>query len=105
MQSSDQRATRYEIKVGHTEHSCYRAQREAPTALTYESADAVFKRVVIVVVVYQSGALLLTCQELVKQANVARLRVRARGRGCIMRAALHNYRVAGKLYDRALGEY
>lgn len=63
-------------------------------ALTYDSANVVFN------VSSYSGALLLQAgarkatTAALPQRNVAR-------RGCIMCAVLHNYRVAGKLYDYA----
>lgn len=69
---------------------------EAGVALTYEGADAVFN------VSSYSGALLLQAGARKADCGFATTkRGAARGRGCIMHAAPHNYRVAGKLYDRA----
>lgn len=64
--------------------------------MTYEGADAVFN------VSSYSGALLLQAGARKADCGFATTkRGAARGRGCIMHAAPHNYRVAGKLYDRA----
>lgn len=65
-------------------------------ALTYEGADAVFN------VSSYSGALLLQAEARKADGGLATTkRGAARGRGCIMHAVSHNYRVAGKLYDHA----
>lgn len=94
-------------RSGSTKPALPRATRGAtfladePVALNYESADVLFN-----VSSCTNGVLLLQAGARKIDGGFAGAKcgaARRQARGCIMRAAPHNYRVAGKLYDPALG--